>query len=400
MLNVVQLLGYDCRAIQLHMQLYLPLLRPLAKYLQHAFRRASAGHKNALLHTVIYGVLEGVAKLHEHDVCHRDLKIDNVLVAGPLPPDAGQRTALSWAPSMMSAQLCDFGYSLMAGVNEGVDEARRLNPGTPPYIAPEVYDARQAAKADDACRLDRQGWQRADVYSTAMMLWGLCRGKTTGFFPSVDELGMKPEIKESKIAKLIREGKRPRLEPRDQDVDPGLQPLWGELARANSPLARGWSHDPAERPTAAELLQGILELDHTPKGGGDGDGGGGDGGGGGSGCQGGDEGGAAQGSSERACGTDGCTLEHHHPEPCNSIGHFTGPVGPQPRSVPKRQRPQAKSERVKEEGRVTRPRGRSPKGTVWDGWVVDGAETGAPSSVPPPTSSELTSELPGGAELS
>ena len=172
-LNVVQLLGYDCRAIQLHMQLYLPLLRPLAKYLQHAFRRASAGHKNALLHTVIYGVLEGVAKLHEHDVCHRDLKIDNVLVAGPLPPDAGQRTARSWEPSMMSAQLCDFGYSLMAGVNEGVDEARRLNPGTPPYIAPEVYDARQAAKADDACRLDRQGWQRADVYSTAMMLWGL-----------------------------------------------------------------------------------------------------------------------------------------------------------------------------------------------------------------------------------
>ena len=177
--NIVQLLGYD----DLARQLYLPRLQPLANYLEHRFRTAPAEDRSLLLRKVIHDVLRGVAKLHEHCVCHRDLKIDNVLIAGSLP-----RECHSWKPSMMSAQLCDFGYSLMAGVNEDVDEARRLNPGTPPYIAPEVYAARQPDIDDDACRLDRGGWQRADTYSASMMVWGLCHAKTTCFFPSVDSL--------------------------------------------------------------------------------------------------------------------------------------------------------------------------------------------------------------------
>ena len=364
--NVVQLLGYDGPA----RQLYLPLLRPLAKYLQHGFRRASAEHKSSFLRAVLHGVLSGVAQLHKCDVCHRDLKIDNVLIAGLLP---GECTA--WAPSMMSAQLCDFGYSLMTGVNEDVDEARRCNPGTPPYIAPEVYAAREAAKTDEVgavpCGLDWQGWQRADVYSATMMVWGLCRAKTTCFFPRVDNLDLKPHIKEEKLGELIAKGGRPRLECMDRDVDKGLQPLWNKFALPDSLLARGWSHDPTKRPTAAELQQGILELDDTLDGGGSGDGGGGGGGGGdgdgdgdggdgggggggdgsgGSGCQGGDEGGTALGSG-----------------------------------TPKRQRKPTKSELPKGEGGVKRPRGRARKDRdkkemEWDSrcgaWV---AVTGTPA---------------------
>ena len=78
--SVVRLLGYDRRA----RQLYLPLLQPLAQYLG---RRSD--NKSALVHAAILGVLEGLAKLHEHRVCHRDLKIDNVLVAGPPSRGAG-----------------------------------------------------------------------------------------------------------------------------------------------------------------------------------------------------------------------------------------------------------------------------------------------------------------------
>ena len=78
--SVVRLLGYDRRA----RQLYLPLLQPLAQYLG---RRID--NKSALVHAAILGVLEGLAKLHEHRVCHRDLKIDNVLVAGPPSRGAG-----------------------------------------------------------------------------------------------------------------------------------------------------------------------------------------------------------------------------------------------------------------------------------------------------------------------
>ena len=86
--SVVRLLGYDRRA----RQLYLPLLQPLAQYLG---RRSD--NKSALLHAAILGVLEGVAQLHEHRVCHRDLKIDNVLVAGP--PSCGARLTPTRTPT-------------------------------------------------------------------------------------------------------------------------------------------------------------------------------------------------------------------------------------------------------------------------------------------------------------
>ena len=90
----MRLIGYDPRA----RQLYLPRLQPLAQYLG----RRSAD-KSALLPVAILGVLEGVAKLHEHGVCHRDLKLDNVLIAGPLalvPPGAGLTLIPTLTPTL------------------------------------------------------------------------------------------------------------------------------------------------------------------------------------------------------------------------------------------------------------------------------------------------------------
>ena len=159
-------------------------------------------------------------------------------------------------------QLCDFGYSLMSDVNDD-DEALGLSPGTAPYIAPEVY----AAKRGDAeARLDLQGWQRADVYSLTMMLWGLFRAKATpSFFPKVDISGMTTQGKEKKLGELVEKGERPYLESKDPDVEQGMRPLWGKLfARGTFPA--GWSPNPAERPTAEEMWKRILELGGTLQG--------------------------------------------------------------------------------------------------------------------------------------
>ena len=164
-------------------------------------------------------------------------------------------------------QLCDFGYSLMSDVNDD-DEALGLSPGTAPYIAPEVY----AAKRGAADRLDLQGWQRADVYSLTMMLWGLFRAKATpSFFPKVDISGMTTQGKEKKLGELVEKGKRPYLESKDPDVEQGMRPLWGKLL-AHATFPAGWSPKPAERPTAEEMWKFILELGGTLQG----DGGSGD----------------------------------------------------------------------------------------------------------------------------
>ena len=164
-------------------------------------------------------------------------------------------------------QLCDFGYSLMSDVNDD-DEALGLSPGTAPYIAPEVY----AAKRGAAPRLDLQGWQRADVYSLTMMLWGMFRAKATpSFFPEVDISGMTTHGKEKRLGELVEKGERPYLESKDPDVEQGMRPLWGKLL-AHATFPAGWSLRPAERPTAEEMWKCILELGCTLQGnGGSGD---------------------------------------------------------------------------------------------------------------------------------
>jgi serine/threonine protein kinase len=185
-------------------------------------------------------------------------------------------------------QLCDFGYSLMSGVNADDDEARGLNPGTAPYIAPEVYAAKRRAAATLAagergeaneaagdvvrksCMLDWQGWQRADVYSLTMMVWGLFRANATPFFPNVDISDKSTRGKEKLLGELVEKGERPYLESKDKDVEQGLRPLWDKLlAHAESPLARGWSQMPTERPTAKKMLEQMRQctLDGTLQGG-------------------------------------------------------------------------------------------------------------------------------------
>jgi serine/threonine protein phosphatase PrpC len=76
----------------------------------------------------------GIAALHRAGVIHRDIKPDNVII---LPPVPGQGTGV---------KLVDFGVARLkqSGTTHGVPE-----PGTPSYMAPELFGGASAAEKSD-----------------------------------------------------------------------------------------------------------------------------------------------------------------------------------------------------------------------------------------------------------
>lgn len=77
---------------------------------------------------------KGLAAVHRAFVIHRDIKPDNIIVRPPSPP-AGS-----------SVKLIDFG---VARLTPAQTEAEAPEPGTPSYMAPELFDGRPADEKSD-----------------------------------------------------------------------------------------------------------------------------------------------------------------------------------------------------------------------------------------------------------
>jgi eukaryotic-like serine/threonine-protein kinase len=141
----------------------------------------------------------GLAAAHRHDVLHRDLKPANAILAA-----TGQ------------AKLIDFGVAVRAG--RAAMDGKALV-GTPPYIAPELWEGEPASR-------------RSDIYSMGVLLYKLCTGRGPGPASSSRDLD--------------------RLE----DVVPDIDPRFAAVVHRCMALA------PAQRYDSGDALRDALEALH------------------------------------------------------------------------------------------------------------------------------------------
>eukprot|EP01106_Pelomyxa_sp_JSP_P016737 TRINITY_DN6390_c0_g1_i2.p1 TRINITY_DN6390_c0_g1~~TRINITY_DN6390_c0_g1_i2.p1 ORF type:complete len:583 (-),score=112.25 TRINITY_DN6390_c0_g1_i2:121-1725(-) len=152
---------------------------------------------------------KGMNFLHHSSMLHRDLKPDNLLVV-----------SLN-ARSLVCCKISDMGCT--RGFNRiQATQYYTANVGTPIYMAPEIMNSEKYSTA-------------ADVYSFSMSLYQIFLEDASLFFP-ISEFPSR-----WKICEFIASGKRPTI--------PGTFP-----SVVRSLVTQGWSHDPHERPSFAEMV--------------------------------------------------------------------------------------------------------------------------------------------------
>ncbi len=103
--------------------------------------------REATARRIFKQVAEGVAYLHSHNIVHRDLKLDNILIE----------------ESTRMVKLIDFGFSVVVG--NGVK--LKVFCGTPSYMAPEIV------------RKHEYDGKPVDIWALGVLLFVLL----TGTFP-------------------------------------------------------------------------------------------------------------------------------------------------------------------------------------------------------------------------
>lgn len=157
--------------------------------------------------TVINQLAHAVAYLHDCDIVHRDLKLENILLGQPVGNE------------LLNIKLTDFGLSFVKG-SVGSDSMMQSVCGTPIYMAPEVID-------------DLGYSQQCDIWSIGVIMYTLLTGRP----PFVAET-------EEKLYELIKKG----------EVD-FSDPCWETCHESAKNLLLGMLKvDPAYRRTAKEIL--------------------------------------------------------------------------------------------------------------------------------------------------
>lgn len=155
--NVLRLLDADAIRINTTSKLQ---YRLLYKYHQNSdifeYMRHNERPSNTVLASIIRDVLSGVQHLHQHNIVHRDLKIENILI------DNSKR-----------AIVCDFGFCELFRVDQDFDEVsialkRKKHPlvvGTIGHIAPEIIFHQ------------KQATPQSDIFSLGVVFYELCTGE-------------------------------------------------------------------------------------------------------------------------------------------------------------------------------------------------------------------------------
>lgn len=158
--------------------------------------------------TFVAQIFDALAEAHRHNITHRDIKPDNVLLSQPWEPGGD-----------VTVQVTDFGIASVVSARQRQTSGML---GTPQYMAPEIISHGHATSA-------------ADVYSTGVLLYELLSGRTPFDGPGTDFT----------VAYRHVTALPPELEvPRE---------LWRVL---NDLLAK----DPRDRPTATEAAATMRRL--------------------------------------------------------------------------------------------------------------------------------------------
>ncbi|XP_036283606.1 serine/threonine-protein kinase 33 isoform X1 [Pipistrellus kuhlii] len=159
---------------------------------------------------IIQSLASAIAYLHNNDIVHRDLKLENIMV----------KSSFTDAHNEMNLNIKVTDFGLAAKKHGGSVAMLQTTCGTPTYMAPEVIN-------------DHDYSQQCDIWSIGVIMYILLCGEPP-FFASSEE----------KLFELIRKG-----ELRFSD------PVWDTISDcAKSVLKQLLKVDPAHRLTAKELL--------------------------------------------------------------------------------------------------------------------------------------------------
>ncbi|MDB5313198.1 MAG: stkP 6 [Gemmataceae bacterium] len=166
-------------------------------------------------------LLGGLAVIHRNGFIHRDMKPENVMVVGPPPgPDI--------SPDMTAAKLLDFGAVTRAGGGPEEDATgAKIFLGTMEYAPPEQWTGEVVAASD--------------LYALGGTLFFMLTGRTPYQKARRDPVAYRNSHTQDDL---------PDLREHDPDVPTAVNQLFQRMM----------SKDPADRGTAAELIDEFQQL--------------------------------------------------------------------------------------------------------------------------------------------
>lgn len=186
----------------------------LFDYIVEDFQRNAFEEGNAKIQ--FYQILSGIKYLHDNNVCHRDLKLENILCC-----EKNKRGLI---------KITDFGLSKLL-LNHC---PMTTYVGTPCYIAPEVLYNNSEADS----KKHKPYTMKADMWSLGCILYSLLCG-SSAFHPD----GNDDKILKEQIMKA------------DYMIDPEMHPIWLNVSwEAKDLIAKLLVVDPEKRLSATQAL--------------------------------------------------------------------------------------------------------------------------------------------------